>query len=146
TSRPTRGSRSAWTTPCCPVIRWWSRKASSERGRGSSMNSQLPPAGAPLTADYVDVAELRRTINHLKWRVLGVMGVFLVVGILVAFTSEPIYRGSVTLLLEARPSHAVQVQEVYDPGYQSDEYFETQTALLQSRDLIGRVVDQLKLA
>ena len=109
------------------------------------MNSQLPPTAAPFSADYVDFVELSRTLNRMKWKILGVAGVFLVLGVIVAFSTEPIYRGTVTMLLEARPTRAVAVGEVYDPGYQSDEYFETQTELFKSRDLIGKVVDQMHL-
>src|SRR5437868_3694757 len=106
------------------------------------MNSQLPPVATQFSAEYVDFIELWRALNRLKWKILGVALTFLVLGVLVAFTSRPVYRGTVTLLLEARPSRAVQVGEVYDPGYNTDEYFETQTELLKSRDLIGKVVDQ----
>lgn len=109
------------------------------------MNPQFPAGSAPFAVDYVDFVELWRTIERLKWQVLGVAFVCLVVGTLVAFSAQPIYRGSTTLLIEARPSKAVQVQEVYDPGFQTEEYLDTQTELLRSRNLIGRVVDELQL-
>jgi polysaccharide biosynthesis transport protein len=110
------------------------------------VNSQLPPVSTPLAADYVDLLELWRTILRYKWHIAGLALVFLVLGVLYAFSAEPVYRGTTILLIETRPNRPVEVQDVYDPGYGSDEYLLTQTELLRSRDLVGRVVDQLKLA
>ena len=109
------------------------------------MNSALPPAAPPVEQDLVDLPELWRTLSRYVWSVAGIALTFAVLGILVAFSAEPVYRASLTLLVEARPSRAVQVQEVYDPGFGTEEYYLTQTELLRSRELLGRVVDQLKL-
>ena len=68
-------------------------------------------------------------------------------GTLIALSLPPIYRATVTLLIEPRTQRVVQVQDVYDPSQgASGEYFATQYELLRSRDIASRVVDKLKLA
>src|SRR6185503_11314422 len=106
------------------------------------MNSALPAVAPALEGDLVDLPELWRTFSRYKWAVLGVALTFAVLGILAAFSAEPVYRASLTLLVEPRPNRAVQVQEVYDPGFGTEEYYLTQTELLRSREIIGRVVDE----
>jgi polysaccharide biosynthesis transport protein len=109
------------------------------------MNPQLPSVSAPFGADSLDFVELWRTMFRLRWQILGIVLVFGILGTLVAFSTEPVYRATVTLLIEARPRAAIEVREVYDPGVESEDYFDTQTELLKSRDLVGRVVDELGL-
>ncbi len=98
-----------------------------------------------IEADVMDFPELWRTFNRYKGRVLGVTLVFAILGILAAFSEQPLYRAAVSILIEARANRPVQVQEVYDPGYGTNEYYGTQFELLRSRELMGRVVDRLDL-
>lgn len=110
------------------------------------MNQQLPAAPLLIDSDSVDLAELWRTLVRYRTHILGVAVVFAMIGVLVAFSLEPVFRATTTLMVEARPAHAIQVQEVYDPGYGTDDYFATQTELLRSRQIVGKVVDKLDLA
>ncbi len=96
-------------------------------------------------SDVLDFSELWRAFNRYKGRVLGITLVFAILGTLAAFSETPLYQATVTVLVEARANRPVQVQEVYDPGYGSSEYYGTQFELLQSRELAGRVVDRLDL-
>jgi succinoglycan biosynthesis transport protein ExoP len=109
------------------------------------MNHPAPPVAPLIASELSDFSELWRTIVRYRWNVAGVMAALLLVGILHAFSIEPTYRATVTVLIENRPNHAVQVQEVYDPGYGAREYLSTQFELLRSRELSGRVVDKLDL-
>jgi polysaccharide biosynthesis transport protein len=108
------------------------------------MNHPAPP---PLLAsELTDFSELWRTVARYRWNVAGVMLALFVVGVLHAFSIEPTYRATITILIENRPDRAVQVQEVYDPGYGAREYYGTQFELLRSRELLGRAVDRLDLS
>lgn len=109
------------------------------------MNHPVPPPAPATTSELADFAELWRTVARYRWNVLGIMLALIVIGVLHAFSAERIYRATATVLIENRPSRAVQVQEVYDPGYGAHEYLATQFELLRSRDLLGRVVDRLDL-
>ncbi|HUR41117.1 MAG TPA: polysaccharide biosynthesis tyrosine autokinase [Verrucomicrobiae bacterium] len=106
------------------------------------LNSQLP---AVVEEGFVDFPELLRTLSRYKWRVVATAIMCAVVGTLLAFSEEPTYRASATILIEARSNRPLQLQEAYDPGIGTSEYYGTQTELLRSRDLIGAVVDKLGL-
>lgn len=100
---------------------------------------------APPEDDLIDLPELARTLNRYKWGVIGIALLSAAGGALYAFSLQPIYRGTVTLLIESKNQRVVQVQDVYDPGYGTDEYLATQYSLLNSRDLAERVIDKLGL-
>lgn len=93
----------------------------------------------------MDFPELWRTLKRYRGQVLGIAAVFAIVGTVLAYSEEPTYRATTTVLIEARPNRPVRVQEVYDPGYGTIEYYATQAELLRSRDLLGHVVDRLDL-
>jgi polysaccharide biosynthesis transport protein len=109
------------------------------------MNHPASPQAPIIASELTDFSELWRTISSYRWNVLGVVMAMTALGVLHAFSLEPIYRATVTILVEARPDRPVQVQEVYDPGYGAREYLGTQFELLRSRELAGRVVDRLDL-
>jgi polysaccharide biosynthesis transport protein len=109
------------------------------------MNHPVPPPAPLVTSELADFSELWRTVARYRWSVAGVMGVMTLLGVLHAFSIEPTYRATVSVLIENRPERPVQVQEVYDPGYGANEYLGTQFELLRSRELAGRVVDRLNL-
>jgi polysaccharide biosynthesis transport protein len=109
------------------------------------MNHPASPQAPIIASELTDFSELWRTISRYRWNVLGVVMAMTALGVLHAFSLEPIYRATVTILVEARPDRPVQVQEVYDPGYGAREYLGTQFELLRSRELAGRVVDRLDL-
>lgn len=103
---------------------------------------------APLwQGEFIDLRELLRTLNRYKWGVLSIALVVLLLTTLVVYAMTPIYRASVTLLIETRSNRPVQeVQEVYDPGYGSFEYLYTQYEILRSRDLADKVAQRLGLS
>ncbi len=58
----------------------------------------------------------------------------------------PIYRASVTLLIENNKSKIVSVEELYGVPAGSREFFQTQAEFMKSREVGSRVVDSLSLA
>ncbi len=109
------------------------------------MNTQLPPGALPETAG-LQLMDMLRLVNHYRWQLLALAGLFAVLGTVAAFSATPIYRATLTVMIESQTERVAPVQEVYDPGFTSYEYYGTQMELLRSRELIGRVVDKLGLA
>lgn len=101
---------------------------------------------ASAREEILDFPELWRTLNRYRWRVLSFTAIAAVAGLLFAYSSERYYSSAATILIETRPDRVVQIQEVYDPGYGTQEYLSTQAALLRSNSLVGGVVDKLGLA
>ena len=60
-------------------------------------------------------------------------------------TSTRIYEASTRILIERDTPNVVSFQEVLDQGAQTDDYYETQYAILRGRGLARRTIDSLKL-
>ena len=61
------------------------------------------------------------------------------------FTTTPIYEASVRILIERENPNVVSFQEVLDQSTLTDDYYETQYAILQSRGLARRTINALDL-
>lgn len=109
------------------------------------MNADLPPVAPLPQEELIDLPQLWRAIHHYKGHVLGITLLSAAAGVLAAFSAEPRYQASITVLIQPKAERAVGIQDVYDPGYGTNEYLATQAALLKSEELAGRVVDRLDL-
>jgi succinoglycan biosynthesis transport protein ExoP len=105
-----------------------------------------PGYGAGLSSDselslvhYLQILYRRRYIA---------VSAFLVVffGVtLYTVTATRIYQASTRILIERDTPNVVSFQEVLDQGAQTDDYYETQYAILQGRGLARRTIEALGL-
>lgn len=111
------------------------------------MDKQLAgPNPEPYHEALVDLREVLRILNHYKWGIASIVLVAILAAVLYAFSLTPIYRSTVTLLIEAKSNQPIrEVEEVYDPGIGRSEYYSTQAQILKSRELARRVVERLDL-
>ncbi|MGH8442130.1 MAG: GumC family protein [Nevskiaceae bacterium] len=109
------------------------------------MNQQLRTGALPETTGP-QLMDMLRIANQYRWQIAAMGALFAVLGTVAAFSATPIYRATLTVLLETQADRVAPVQDVYDPGFASYEYYGTQLELLRSRELIGRVVDKMGLA
>jgi capsular exopolysaccharide synthesis family protein len=89
--------------------------------------------------DYVKVVYKRR------WTAITV---FLVVFLSVAiytFTATPIFESKVQILIEKEASNVVSFKEAIEQNQVTDDYYQTQYKILQSRALARRTIDAAKL-
>ena len=89
--------------------------------------------------DYVRVLYKRR------WTMVTV---FLVIVLAVAtytFTATPIYEASVQILIEKEASNVITFKEAIEQNQTTDDYYQTQYKILQSRGLARRTVQALDL-
>ena len=89
--------------------------------------------------DYVKVLYKRR------WT--GITA-FLIVVLSVSvytFTATPIYEARVQILIEKEASNVVTFKEAIEQNQVTDDYYQTQYKILQSRALARRTIDALKL-
>lgn len=93
----------------------------------------------------IDLAHYWRIIMRYKWSILGLAFSITVLATLIAFSMQPIYRGTTTLLIEQERAKVVSIQEVYDIDGSNKEYLQTQFEILKSRELAQRVVLTLDL-
>lgn len=90
----------------------------------------------------------RRIIGALlrrKWMIAGIMAIGLGLSFVYANQLTPLYSASVTVLIEGSRNNVVNIENVakgLTPDYYTNE---TQAAIIQSRDIAGKVVDRLEL-
>jgi succinoglycan biosynthesis transport protein ExoP len=97
-----------------------------------------PPESAHLV-DYVRVLYKRRwTAITAFLLVFGSITIY-------SFTATPIYSSKVQLLIENENPNVVKFEEVYDQNKTSNDYYQTQYRILQSRLLARRTLEAEKL-
>jgi capsular exopolysaccharide synthesis family protein len=123
--------------------------ASSDSSPGTSTGTGYgygPGYGAAVSSDselslvhYLQILYRRRYIA-----VSAFLMVFLGVT-LYTVTATRMYEATSRLLIERDRPNVVSFQEVLDQGAQTDDYYETQYAILRGRGLARRTIDSLKL-
>jgi succinoglycan biosynthesis transport protein ExoP len=99
-----------------------------------------PASEEPQLRDYWKMVAKRRRL------ILLVLAAVLVIGILVTALSQRLYTSSVTLKIDLSvPSVTGTATAASEGGGASEEYYETQLALLKSRALAAKVVKLLDL-
>lgn len=78
-------------------------------------------------------------------KLLALAFIITVLATLFAYTSEPVYKATTSMLIEAKEAKVVAIENVYGYANDSKEYFLTQYELLASRELARRVVKKLRL-
>jgi capsular exopolysaccharide synthesis family protein len=103
----------------------------------------------PATAeqkDRIDVVGFVQSIWRRKAVVAAVAAILLTIALIYTFQLVPRYEATSTLRIGGPKSNVVDIESVLQqaPG-QGNSAIETEIGVLYSRDLIGRVVDKLKL-
>jgi succinoglycan biosynthesis transport protein ExoP len=116
--------------------------------RGPSADTHQPPPGQDYgpsgTADvhlldYVRILYKRRYIAATAFLiVMGCASVY-------TFTATPMYQAHVQILIEKEATNVVSFKEAFEQNQTTDDYYQTQYKVLQSRALARRTMDALKL-
>jgi succinoglycan biosynthesis transport protein ExoP len=114
------------------------RSPSAEDGsRGTGYGSILEPEVHLL--DYAKVLYKRR------WTALTAFFIVVVSVCVYTFSATPEYEARVQILIEKENSNVVTFKEAYEQNQITDDYYQTQYKILQSRALARRTLDALKL-
>jgi polysaccharide biosynthesis transport protein len=89
--------------------------------------------------DYV------RVLHRRRWTVLTAFLVVVLSVCVYTFTATPIYEARVELLIEKENANVVSFKEVFQQNQITDDYFQTQYKILQSRALARRTIEVLNL-
>ena len=125
---------------------WPSSTGSSPDTSTATSYGYGPGYGAAVSSDsdlslvhYLQILYRRRYVAVSAF-VIVFLGVTLY-----TVTSTRIYEASTRILIERDTPNVVSFQEVLDQGAQTDDYYETQYAILRGRGLARRTIDSLKL-
>lgn len=95
--------------------------------------------------DKLDIVEYWRSITKRKYPILAFGLAVALLAAVVVFVMTPIYRSTVTVLIEANKSKVVTIEDVYSGISQNREYFQTQVEIIKSRDVAIRAIQKTKL-
>lgn len=110
---------------------------------------QIMDLGGPAEADdgEINLVDLWRIVVKRRWTIITFFLIVVTAVVTATFLMTPIYRAILTLQIDREAPRVVEFQNTITPAENpSDrEFYETQYALMQSRTLAQRVVDQLDL-
>lgn len=95
-------------------------------------------------AQGIDLRDLWRIFLKRKWIVIALTAVFFLAAAVLSFLATPRYTAKGQILIE-RESNILSFQDMLQVEPLSDDYYQTQYKLLQSRSLAGDTIDRLKL-
>ena len=97
------------------------------------------PAGiVNLERDDVHLTDYLKAIVRRRWTALTAFLVVMAAVAIYTFTATPIYRARVQLLIENENPNVVSFKEVIEQEKSTNEYYQTQYRMLQSRSLARR--------
>lgn len=94
--------------------------------------------------DFIDLGEIIATLLENKWLILAITASAVVLGIVVAFTSTPIYRADALVQVEERRKGIAGLEDI--EALMGDKTSVTaELEILRSRLILGRAVERLNL-
>ncbi len=96
-------------------------------------------------AAEIDLRQYWQVINREKLKILALALGASALAALWAFSVDPVYEASATLLVESGSTKVVSIEEVYSPESGGQEYYQTQFELLNSPAVANKVIDELLL-
>jgi polysaccharide biosynthesis transport protein len=98
---------------------------------------------AELALEEVHLSDYVKIIYRRRWPA-GTVFMLVVLAVLVyTFTATPIYKARVQLLIEDEKSNVVSFKEVIEQDKATNDYYQTQYRILQSRSLARRTLDRM---
>src|SRR5262245_28852755 len=109
-----------------------------------------PPAGYaggpdPLEDGEVHVSDYLRVLYKRRWPALTMLLLVFISTSIYTFTATPVYSARVQILIEKEASNVVSFKEAVEQNQVTDDYYQTQYRILQSRALARRTLDALQL-
>ena len=105
---------------------------------------EFPQADPTTRSHEIHLRDYIKVLYKRRWPALTA---FLIVVLTVSvnvFTTTPIYEARVQILIEKEATNVVTFKEAYEQNQITDDYYQTQYKILQSRALARRTLDALK--
>jgi len=116
----------------------------------SERHYQLPQPGysysPPHEEKEVNLRDYWKVIRKRQWIIIAFFLIVVITTAIGTFTMKPIYRGSTTIQINKENPQVVNFQEIFAVNMIDMDYYQTQYKILESRSIVKRVVQNLKLA
>jgi capsular exopolysaccharide synthesis family protein len=111
---------------------------------------QVLPPPAPMDADVPtafsdDFKNLLRALFARKWMFLAIVALAFAVGLVWTRIAVPTFTATATVVIDPRKQVVISSPEVLSDLEADSSVIDTQTQLIQSRAVVGKVVDRLAL-
>jgi len=106
--------------------------------------ARRPAVAVPEPAE-VHLTDYLKVLSRRRWPALTAFLAVMVAVVVFTFTATPIYRARVQLLIENENPNVVSFKEVIEQEKTTNDYYQTQYRMLQSRSLARRVLDRLNV-
>src|SRR6185369_7096265 len=104
-----------------------------------------PPTSEPPGGGDVHLSDYLRVLYKRRWPFLTAFLLVFLGTCIYTFTATPIYNARVQILIEKEASNVVTFKEAVEQNQVTDDYYQTQYKILQSRALARRTLDTLQL-
>lgn len=98
----------------------------------------------PAELQGINLRDLWGIFLKRKWIVIAVTALFFLGAAVISLLTTPAYTAKGQILIE-RESNLLSFRDMFQVEPLSDDYYQTQYKLLQSRSLAGNTIDRLKL-
>lgn len=115
------------------------------RTSASPEGSFVSVVGGLSEESKLELLEYWRSITKRKWAILALGLLVAVLAGAVVYSLTPVYRATVTLLIEQSKRKVLSIEDVYGGISQDKEYYQTQVEIIKSREVANRVVRGLRL-
>jgi uncharacterized protein involved in exopolysaccharide biosynthesis len=95
--------------------------------------------------DEVHAFDYLRMLHKRRWTVITAFVIVFGSVAVYTFTATPIYSARAQVLIENENPNVVKFEEVYEQNKTTNDYYQTQYRILQSRALARRTIDAAKL-
>lgn len=97
----------------------------------------------PVNDPTADLITHFKALWPYKWTIVSVATVCVLVATVIVFMLQPVYRATATVLIEAKQSRILDIDNVYNGNADSVAYFATQFQVLSSRALAKKAVAKI---
>jgi succinoglycan biosynthesis transport protein ExoP len=100
---------------------------------------------ASLTNDRLHLMDYVRILHKRRWTAITAFVLVFGSATLYTFTATPLFDAKAQILIENQEQKVVQFEQVLDENRATNDYYQTQYRILQSRTLARRTMDSEKL-
>ncbi len=113
--------------------------------RGQSSHAPVQHAARETQNEDIHLSDYLKVVYRRRWPALTAFLLVVVTVLVYTFTATPIFEARVQLLIESENPNVVSFKEVLEQEKTTNDYYQTQYRILQSRSLARRTLDRLQL-
>lgn len=133
-------------TPDAPVAGRPAGASPGELTRGAGYAGGYPTTDyADLNREPIHLTDYLRVLHKRRWSAAAVFLVVFGLTLVQTFTATPFYQARIQLLIDSQTPNVVNFEEVLQQAQRTNEYYQTQYRLLESRQLARRTLDAAQL-